>query len=128
METQIQNAREEIEANFRVKVLFACESGSRAWGFPSEDSDYDVRFLYVHRPEWYLCVFPGRDVIEQPVSDLLDVSGWSLKKALELLRKSNPALQEWLSCPIVYRERPDALQPLRDLADRTFNPLASCHH
>jgi len=76
-------------------VLFACESGSRAWGFASRDSDYDVRFLYVHRRAWYLSVEDRRDVIEQPLADDLDVSGWELRKALRLLRKSNPPLLEW---------------------------------
>ena len=128
IENEIQEALDEIERKENVRVLFACESGSRAWGFPSDDSDWDVRFLYAHHPEWYLRVFPGRDVIEKPVTELLDVSGWDLKKALELLRKSNPALREWLSCPLIYRENSDALKPLRTLADNTFNPLASCHH
>src|SRR5690606_4329146 len=86
-------ARVERERN--VTVLYACESGSRAWGFASPDSDYDVRFVYVERPDYYLQVREPRDVIERPLDDELDVSGWELRKALRLLRNSNPALLEW---------------------------------
>ena len=92
-----------------VCILYACESGSRAWGFESTDSDYDVRFLYLHPPHWYLRVCPGRDVIERPIDDQLDISGWDLRKALQLLRKSNPPLLEWLRSPIIYREVPSAV-------------------
>lgn len=100
---RIQNELAQVEAERDVRVLFACESGSRAWGFASRDSDYDVRFLYVHRRDWYLSVEDRRDVIELPIVDDLDVSGWELRKALRLLRKSNPPLLEWLQSPVVYR-------------------------
>ena len=93
---RVRNALAQVEAEQNVRVLYACESGSRAWGFASRDSDYDVRFLYVHRRDWYLSVEQGRDVIERPIADDLDVSGWELRKALRLLRKSNPPLLEWL--------------------------------
>ena len=93
---RVRNALAQVEAERNVRVLFACESGSRAWGFASRDGDYDVRFLYVHR----------RDVIEQPIANDLDVSGWELRKALRLLRKSNPPLLEWLKSPVVYRHDP----------------------
>jgi hypothetical protein len=85
----------EIEKEEDVTVFYACESGSRAWGFPSEDSDYDVRFLYLRQSNWYLSidVEEKRDVIERPINDLLDISGWDLRKALKLLLKSNPPLQ-----------------------------------
>src|ERR1700677_3992429 len=85
-----------------VRVLYACESGSRAWGFASQDSDYDVRFIYVHSRDWYLSIEDRRDVIEEPISDSLDISGWELRKTLRLLRKSNPPLLEWLKSPGVY--------------------------
>ncbi len=101
--TRIIQALDEIEAQHQVKVLFACESGSRGWGFASPDSDYDVHFVYVHKLPWYLTVHAPRDVIELPISDELDVSGWELRKALQLLRKSNPTLLEWLDSPVVYR-------------------------
>jgi len=101
---------QDIEARHRVTVLFACESGSRGWGFASPDSDYDVRFIYVNRLDWYLTVEPGRDVIEQPISGDLDVNGWDLRKTLQLLRQSNPTLLEWLRSPIVYLEEADLQQ------------------
>ncbi|MEM6906851.1 MAG: nucleotidyltransferase domain-containing protein, partial [Pseudomonadota bacterium] len=89
-----------IERDFGVRILFAIESGSRAWGFPSPDSDYDVRFVYVHPTDWYLSLTPGRDVIELPIRDDLDIGGWDLRKALNLLLKPNPVMLEWLSSPI----------------------------
>ena len=84
----------EIEVKHGVRVLYACESGSRAWGFASADSDYDVRFIYSHPQEWYLSIDLEHepDVIEVPIDGELDISGWDLRKALKLFRKSNPAL------------------------------------
>jgi hypothetical protein len=99
---RVRNALTRLETEQDVRVLYACESGSRAWGFASQDSDYDVRFLYVHRREWYLSIESRRDVIEEPLCDELDVSGWELRKALRLLRKSNPPLLEWMKSPMVY--------------------------
>ncbi len=102
----ILSALARIERAHGVRVLLAVESGSRAWGFASRDSDFDVRFIYAHAPEWYLSVDEHRDVIEVPISDDLDVTGWDLRKALKLLRKSNPSLLEWIKSPIVYRADP----------------------
>ena len=116
-----------IEEQYQVTILWACESGSRAWGFPSPDSDYDVRFIYAQKPSSYIRVFDKRDVIEEPIDGLLDISGWDIKKALGLLRKSNPALMEWLSSPIIYRQHA-AIEPLKALAQASFLPLSSCHH
>ena len=120
----------EIEAEKHVKVFFACESGSRAWGFPSADSDYDVRFLYAHPPDWYLSinVEHKRDVIERPISDLLDVSGWDVRKALQLFRKSNPPLLEWLQSPIVYCEETSVASEFRKLLPAYYSPRASLYH
>lgn len=111
-----------------VRILYACESGSRAWGFESADSDYDVRFLYLHPANWYLRVFPGRDVIERLVDDQLDFSGWDLRKALQLLRKSNPPLLEWLRSPIVYREMPSAVSIIRNMVSDYYSPAACYYH
>lgn len=96
---------EQVERQHGVRILYACESGSRAWGFASADSDYDVRFLYVHPVEHYLSfrVESKRDVIELPLEGDLDLNGWDLRKAMNLLVKSNGALLEWLTSPIVYR-------------------------
>lgn len=117
-----------LEQRHQVKVLFACESGSRGWGFASPDSDYDVRFVYVHRLAWYLTVEPGRDVIEQPISGELDINGWDLRKALQLLRESNPTLLEWLRSPIVYSQAHPWAERLRALAEEGFSPVRGYHH
>lgn len=111
-----------------VRILYACESGSRAWGFASRDSDWDVRFLYVHPPTWYLSVADRRDVIELPIADDLDINGWELRKALRLLRKGNPVLREWLHSPIVYRAAPGVAERLRRLAGTQASPRAALHH
>ena len=94
---QVRGELGRIERERGVRVLYTCESGSRAWGFASRDSDYDVRFLYVHERDWYLSVEDRRDVLEVPINDDLDVSGWELRKALRLLRKSNPPPVDALS-------------------------------
>jgi predicted nucleotidyltransferase len=119
-----------IEQEFEVKVLYACESGSRAWGFASPDSDYDVRFLYVHRQDWYLAynVENQRDVIEKPIVDEIDCNGWDLRKALYLFSRTNGALLEWLQSPILYIEQGLAAEALRRLAPVAFNATALCYH
>src|SRR6201990_2789542 len=117
---RVRDALAQVEAERHVRVLYACESGSRAWGFASRDSDYDVRFLYVHEPDWYLSVQDRRDVIEEPLSDELDVSGWELRKALRLLRKSNPPLLEWLKSPFVYGCDPAFFAAFREPAAGLF--------
>ncbi|EFP7034942.1 nucleotidyltransferase domain-containing protein, partial [Shigella dysenteriae] len=104
MRERVSQQLKEIERRYGVKVLYACESGSRGWGFASPDSDYDVRFLYVHPLEWYLRVESPRDVIELPIDDELDVSGWEWRKALGLLKGANPTLIEWLDSPVVYQQ------------------------
>ena len=93
----------EIEARENIKILHCVESGSRAWGFASPDSDYDVRFIYVRPKEFYLRLDKTRDVIEWQLDDTLDINGWDIEKALTLLHKSNPTLFEWNSSPIVYK-------------------------
>ena len=104
MRETILSKLNEIESRENVKILLAVESGSRAWGFASPDSDYDVRFIYVRPREDYLRLEKTRDVIELPIEGDLDINGWDLDKTLRLLRASNPTLFEWFSSPIVYRE------------------------
>ena len=127
---EIQSKLDQIEKDYDVKVLYACESGSRAWDFASPDSDYDVRFIYMHKPDWYLRVDKEykRDVIELPIEDDLDINGWELQKALKLLRKSNPTLLEWIASPIVYREAGSFQSELSKLADEYLCPRASFYH
>ncbi len=128
LQVRINAAIEGIEARERVRVLYAVESGSRAWGFASADSDYDVRFIYVREPQAYLGLHRRRDVIEVPIDSVLDVSGWDLPKALHLFRKSNPPLMEWLGSPVVYRDDGALAPTLRALSTSFFSPRACMHH
>ncbi len=118
------------ETEHDVRILYACESGSRAWGFASEDSDFDVRFIYARQPDWYLSfdVERRRDVIEYPIVDEIDCGGWDLRKALHLFTRTNGALLEWLNSPIVYIEKGSFARRLRELAPQTFNDIALCYH
>lgn len=125
---KIDSELKRIEEEEGVRILYACESGSRAWGFPSKDSDYDVRFIYVRPVDWYLSLFEKRDVIERPISDQLDINGWDLKKALNLFRKSNPPLLEWLQSPIQYMEQYGVTEQIRQLSPLTFSPRSSMYH
>jgi hypothetical protein len=126
--TQIEARLSAIEAEHSVRVLYACESGSRGWGFASPDSDYDVRFIYVHPLPWYLQVSVQRDVIELPISDELDISGWELRKALGLLKKGNATLIEWLDSPVLYRADANFLSVIRSAARLTHQAERSFHH
>jgi predicted nucleotidyltransferase len=128
MRAHIMRTLGEIETREDVRVLFACESGSRGWGFASPDSDYDVRFLYVRRLDRYLTIDPIRDVIEQPDEGALGLDGWDLRKALQLLRDSNPTLLEWLRSPIVYRHHEAIVRRLRTFAEQGFSPVRGYHH
>lgn len=130
MREEILKRLDQIEREEDVSIVYACESGSRAWGFESTDSDWDVRFIYIHRPDWYLSidVEEKRDVIERPINDELDISGWDLRKALKLLRKSNPPLLEWLSSPIIYKEHGETAQQLRSAVEEFYSPISAFHH
>ncbi len=127
MGTEILTSLRDIESTHKVRILLAVESGSRTWGFESPDSDYDVRFIYAHPREWYLSIEEGRDVIELPVRGTLDISGWDLRKALRLFRKSNPVLAEWLVSPLVYCESGALAKGLRGLAERYYSPKAAAY-
>jgi uncharacterized protein len=125
---RVRDALARLERERNVRVLYACESGSRAWGFASRDSDYDVRFLYVHARDWYLSVEDRRDVLEEPLTDELDVSGWELRKALRLLRKSNPPLLEWLKSPVVYRRDARFTREFEELMAQFYSPQRCFAH
>ena len=127
MREKIQEQLRRIEEAENIKILFAVESGSRAWGFASPDSDYDVRFIYIRRLEDYLRLNTIRDVIELPIDDVLDINGWDLQKTLRLLNKSNPTLFEWFSSPIVYQETEFA-DKFRDLMMHYFSSKKTMYH
>ncbi len=125
----IQNLKS-LEKEENIRILYACESGSRAWGFPSSDSDYDVRFIYVREKDWYLRVDHEycRDVIEQPIDNLLDINGWDLKKAIKLLNKSNPPLMEWFNSPIVYFKNEEFTNQFKELITTCYSPRSCFYH
>jgi predicted nucleotidyltransferase len=118
----------EIEKEHSVTILYAVESGSRAWGFESLDSDYDIRFIYAHRKNWYLNILPKQDVIEYPIINEFDYSGWDLRKTMFLMNKSNPVLFEWLKSPIVYYKDNDSYKVLEQLSKNYFSPISSIYH
>lgn len=111
-----------------VRLLMAVESGSRAWGFPSPDSDYDVRFVYIRPRRDYLALKPMRDVVERPIVDEIDLNGWDIRKVLGLLLKHNAVLSEWIESPIRYIADDPMVERLADLASRHFNPRGYALH
>lgn len=117
----------EIEQSENIRILHAVESGSRAWGFPSPDSDYDVRIIYIRPPEFYLKLEKIRDVIELPINDMLDINGWDLNKALRLLHSSNPTLFEWMSSPVIYHQT-EFIEQLLPLMDQYFSCKSGLYH
>lgn len=127
---EIHRRLRQAETEHQVKVLHAVESGSRAWGFASPNSDYDGRFIYINQPEWYLSVGleEQRDVIEQPILDDMDVNGWDLRKALRLYLKSNPGFVEWILSPIVYESNGSFVQRARELLPIVYNIDKGIHH
>jgi len=118
------------ELEHDMRIVLAIESGSRAWGFASPDSDYDVRFLYVRNQDWYTSfnIERKRDVIEYPIVDEIDCSGWDIKKALYLFTRTNGALLEWLNSPIIYIENGSFAPSLREIAPKEINNIALCYH
>ena len=129
MRDKIQTTIAQLEQSKHIRVLYACESGSRAWGIPSPDSDYDVRFIYVHQLNWYLSLCNHKDTItvKDEESDL-DMTGWDLRKTLQLMKKSNAAPLEWMQSPIVYHEAPGFLRRFQRVADTCISPNALNYH
>ena len=123
---RIRNA----EAEHGVRVLLAVESGSRAWGFASPNSDYDARFIYAHPKDWYVSVSleEQRDVIEYPIVDDIDINGWDLRKALRLFWKSNPAFVEWIQSPIIYTEQGGFAEEARKLLPQVYSCERGIYH
>ncbi|ONI45237.1 nucleotidyltransferase [Candidatus Epulonipiscioides gigas] len=124
---QIQNKLEEIEKKENVKIIYAVESGSRAWGFESQDSDYDIRFIYVRPLEFYLRLDKTSEVIEWQLDNIFDINGWDIKKACQLLYKSNPTLLEWCNSPIIYRIAPE-FEHFRNISKQYFIGKSGLYH
>lgn len=127
MKDVILRELKKIEEQENVKIIMAIESGSRAWGFASPDSDYDVRFIYVRKEEDYLRLEKTRDVIEWKLDDVLDINGWDIKKVLQLLHNSNPTVFEWCASPIVYWET-KAFTWLKEILPQYFSVKKSLYH
>lgn len=127
MKQTIINKLSEIEKTQNVRIIHAVESGSRAWGFASPDSDYDVRFIYIRPPEYYLRLEKTADVIEYQLDETLDINGWDLQKALRLLHKSNPTLFEWNNSPVVYKTTPE-WQKIRNVINDYFRSKNGLYH
>ncbi len=127
MKKFILNELENLEKSKNIKILYACESGSRAWGFSSTESDYDIRFIYVNRINFYLSIERKDEQIEIK-KDNFDFVGWDLKKALYLLRKSNPSILEWIYSPEIYIKDDFFFKELKSLEKISFNPITLMHH
>lgn len=118
----------EIEKCNGIKILFANESGSRAWGFPSPDSDYDVRFIYSKTENAYLSIDEQNDSLSFPINDELDIYGWDIRKTLKLISKSNTTPFEWLQSPIVYQEQIGFKNELWTICHHYFSQRANIFH
>jgi uncharacterized protein len=128
MDTTIATELQQLERAQQITILYACESGSRAWGFPSPDSDYDVRFIYLRPLEWYLSIEDRPDTLDLPIDKVLDLNGWDLRKALKLFRGSNSVIYEWIQSPIVYLNSCNLATELLNLAHDYYSPRAGIHH
>ena len=117
----------EIEEEYGVRVLYAAESGSRAWGTSAEHSDFDVRFIYIRPRKEYLRLDPVRDVLEFPIEDGWDMSGWDLGKMLRLLYSSNSQIYEWFASPVVYVDDGFS-QRIKPLLEACFSTKTAVHH
>ena len=127
IQKEIHDNLRTIEEKYDVRILFAAESGSRAWGFASPDSDYDVRFVYIQKAEKYLKLIPETDVIEWVLDDVLDINGWDLRKFLSQAVRGNPVILEWLHSPVIYEKAEDFL-PVQELAESYFHEKTAMYH
>lgn len=128
MKPEIIRKLNQIAASEPLHVLLAAESGSRAWGFASPDSDFDVRLVYIRPPHHYLGIDEQKDTFEFIENEWFDVGGWDIRKALRLLRRSNAVLLEWLRSPMVYAQDNDFVRELNVLLPQYVQPAALLHH
>lgn len=129
MKEKIKAYLKAIEEEKDIEILLACETGSRAWGFPSPDSDYDVRIIYMHKKEWYICLHDQKDSIEMMLdNNEIDITGWELRKTLRLLLKSNAALLERIQSPILYKVNDRFLKDIQLLAAECYSKISTMHH
>lgn len=128
MKPIILNKLKQIENDYNIEILFAVESGSRAWGFPSTDSDYDIRFIYKRKLNDYLKIESSDDFLDFEVQNELDFKGWDIQKVLRLMLKSNSSINEYLQSPIHYIENKNFENDLLNLVISQFNPSKVAMH
>ena len=128
IELKIIEKLRDTEKIENIKIFWAIESGSRSWGFPSIDSDYDCRFIYVNPKDYYLSIFEQKDFISYTPDEIYDIAGWNIKKVLRQLNKSNASVFEWLSSDVIYLENPDVKNYLKDVSANFFNPISLSYH
>lgn len=125
---EVMRCLDAVVVEHGVRILLAVESGSRAWGFHSPDSDFDARFIFVRREDAYLSLETPRDVIETPIEGLFDVNGWDLGKALRLMINGNSVVHEWLASPHVYIANARFIEALTPIARAWRSAYADAHH
>lgn len=129
MTEKIKEYLKGIEESKNIEILWACETGSRAWGFASTDSDFDIRLIYVHKKDWYLSLSEKKDTVEMMLENNdIDISGWDLKKSLTLLRKSNAPILERIQSPIIYKSDSVFIKEMREVATTFYSRIATIHH
>lgn len=130
MEDIVKNIKQklcDLEKSENIRIIYACESGSRAWGFASPDSDYDVRFVYIRPLEYYLGLEEKKDFIESELNEVYDINGWDVTKLLKLLTKSNPVIFEWANSPIIYKCSSEWEQ-IKEILNQYFQIPKSMYH
>ena len=128
MKNLIIQKLKEAEFNYNITILFAVESGSRAWGFPSTDSDYDVRFIYKRNMKDYLSITNFPDFIDVELNEIYDIKGWDIEKALRLSIQSNASTYEYVQSPIYYIRQPDFEKEFKDVIWSQFQPKKLAAH
>lgn len=128
MRSNILQRLDAIAEDRGINILFACESGSRGWQFPSPDSDYDVRFIYLRSGKDYLSVSGKADDMSFPINDELDIHGWDLRKLLRLMLRSNTTPFEWIQSPVVYKHKAGFPEALWSLSQHYYSRRSNIHH
>ncbi len=129
MNKKISHYLTEIEKNKDIEILLACETGSRAWGFPSPDSDFDIRIIYKHKKDWYLSLNEQKDSLDLMFeNNKIDITGWDLRKSLKLLHKSNASMLERIQSPIIYKKNDGFLEEIKIVAQNQYSKIATMHH
>lgn len=128
MKKQILEQLSEMEKQYDIKILYACESGSREWGFSSDNSDYDIRFIYMHKKVCYLSLDKKKDVIDKTELNNLEFHGWELVKTLKLLRNSNSSVYEWLQSNTIYKKEDVFYHNINKVKEDAFNPRSIFLH